>query len=353
MPKEYLSQLYTRVAKKVLSETLHVKKGESVTVETWDNGLPFARIAVAEARKMGCPASMIYEDEWAYVEGVRKGPEEVVGAMGKNEYGLLSGTDAYIFVPGPAIGMYSTVLKPEERSRSTSYNSSWYAAAEKTGLRGARLSFGYVGKDLAGFLGKRTSEVVRAQLEGALVDFGQVSDAASHISPLLSDGAEAELGTGRSVLRFSLRGERSVEDGIVDDEDRRTGNNMAYVPPGFVSKEVDPQSANGRVTISDSLTRHGVIRQADLEFEGGKLVSWESKDRALLKKLFDPIPPEEKRLELIGIGINPKFAYGFGQDRFVMGSITLSGYGLTGVVKKGNLRVGGSKLMESGRLGVA
>lgn len=353
MPKESLNQLYTGVARKVLKETLHVREGDSVTVETWDNGLPFARIAIAEARKMGCPASIIYEDEWAYVEGVRKAPEGVVGAMGKNEYGLLSGTDAYIFVPGPIIGAYSRTLKPEERSRSTRYNSSWYEAAEKAGLRGARLSFGYVGKDLAGFLGKRTEDVVRAQLEGALVDFGEISRTASRISPLLSDGAEVELETGRSVLRFSLRGEGSVEDGVVDDEDRRTGNNMAYVPPGFVSKEVDPKSADGRVTITDSLTRLGVVPRADLEFEEGRLVGWESKDKARLKKLFDPIDPEERRLELLGIGINPRFAFGFGQDRFVKGSVTLSGYGLTGVVKKGSMRIGGSKLMENGSLGGA
>ena len=48
-----LDQLYTKVARKVLTETLQVKKGDSVTVETWDNGLPFARRALAEARVMG------------------------------------------------------------------------------------------------------------------------------------------------------------------------------------------------------------------------------------------------------------------------------------------------------------
>lgn len=353
MPEESLDKLYTKVAKKILKETLRVKKGESVTVETWDNGLPFARIALAEARKMGCPASMIYEDEWAYVEGVRKAPDGAVGIMGKNEYGLLSGTDAYIFVPGPVIGPYSKTLKPEERIRSTRYNSSWYSTAKKAGLRGARLSFGYVGEDLASLLGRKADEVVQAQLEGALVDFGRVSRTASKIAPLLSDGAEAELETGRSVLRFTLRGECSIQDGIVDDRDKKAGDNMAYVPPGFVSKDVDPKSANGRVTLTDSLTRLGVVSRADLEFKEGKLVAWESKDRSLLKKLFDPIPAEERRLELLGIGVNPRFAYGLGQDRFVSGSVTVAGFGLTGAVKKGNLRVEGSKVTENGRLGGA
>lgn len=351
MPADSLDALYAKVAKKVLTESLHVKKGDSVTVETWDNGLGFARRAVAEARKMGCTAMMLYEDEWAYVEGVRKAPEDVIGTMGKNEYGLLSGTDAYIFIPGPVIGSYSRTLRPEERSRSTRYNSSWYDAAAKAGLKGARLSFGYIGGDLAALLGKRVQDVVRAQLEGALVDFGQIGRSASGVSSLLHDGAEAELGTGRAGLGFVLRGELEVEDGVIGDRDVKTGNNMTYVPPGFVAKEVDPESANGRVTLTDSLTKFGVVPRVDLEFEDGKVVGWESRYRGSVEKLIGGIPPEERKLELLGIGLNPRFGYGLGQDRFVIGSVTLSGFGFTGLVKRGTLKVGGSKVLENGTLG--
>ena len=106
MPRESLTPLYTKVAKKVLTETLQVQRGEAVTVESWDNGLPFARRAVAEARAMGCTAVLIYEDEASYVEGVRRGPADVVGSMGKNEYGLLSGTEAYKLVMGLALGAF-------------------------------------------------------------------------------------------------------------------------------------------------------------------------------------------------------------------------------------------------------
>lgn len=350
MPKDSLDSLYVRVAKKVLTETLHVKKGDSVTIESWDNGLPFARRALAEARAMGCTAVMVYEDEGAYVEGVRRAPEDSVGMMGKNEYGLLSGTDAYIFVPGPAIGAWSKTLKPEERARSTRYNSSWYDAADKAGLRGARLSFGYVGKDLAGLLGKEVQDVVRAQLMAALVDFGRIARYAGKISPLFTDGNSAELGSGQSSLRFTLRGELTIEDGVVDDWDRKTGNNMSYIPPGLVTKEVDPESANGSVTLSDSLTKYGVIPRAELEFRDGRLVAWESKDRAGLKKLINEVPPEKRRLTLLGVGLNPELGYGWGHDRFVEGSVTLAGFGFTGLVKKGALRIAGSRVLERGRV---
>ncbi len=349
MPTSTLDTLYTKVALKVLKETLQVRKGESLTVETWDNGLPFARRVLAEARALGCTAIMIYEDEWAYVDGVRRAPEDSVGMMGKNEYGLLSGTDSYVFVPGQALGAYSRTLKPEEREKSTRYNSSWYEAAEKAGLKGARLSFGYVGKDLARILGMKVQDVVQAQLKAALTDFGQVSRAAGTVSGLLGDGG-AELETQRAGLTFSLKGELTVDDGVVDDQDRKTGNNMAYVPPGFVGKEVDPDSANGTVVFTDTLTEYGVIRSARLDFRDGAVVGWESSDKRAMKKLIESVSPEKRRLKLITVGLNPGMKYGVGQDRFVGGSVTLAGFGFRGQVKKGTLKAGGSTVVSGGRL---
>ena len=343
MPSESIDALYSKVVRKVLTDTLHVRKGESVTVEAWDNGLPFARRALAEARAMGCRAILMYEDEEAYVEGVRRAPKESVGMMGKNEYGMLSGTDAYIFVPGPVIGPYSKTLKPEERERSTRYNSSWYDAAKSAGLRGARLSYGFVGRELARLLGKRVDDVVRGQLKAALVDYGKIAQRAKSVSAPLVDGARASLSSGKDKLRFTLKGELDVQDGIVDEEDRKTGNNMAYVPPGLVTKEVEPRSANGKVTLAGSFTKYGVIARAELEFRDGKLVGWKSDDTRL-QKLLASVPADDRRLTLLGIGLNPAMAYGYGQDRFVKGAVTLAGFGFTGLVDKGRLAVGSTSL---------
>jgi len=344
VPSESLDALYTKVVMKTLTETLHVQKGESVTVEAWDNGLPFARRVLAEARAMGCRAILVYEDERAYIEGVRRAPKDSIGAMGKNEYGMLAGTDAYVFVPGQALGLYSKTLKPEEREESTRYNSSWYEAAAKAGLRGARLTFGYVGRDMARLLGKTVEDVVRGQLRGALVDYDEIAGYARRMSPLLVDGADADLRSWKNELKFTLKGELEIEDGIVDDKDRKTGYNMTYVPPGYVAKDVDPQSANGKVTLADTLTKYGVISRAELEFRDGVLVEWKSEDGAKLGKLVGALAPEKRRLTLLAIGLNPALRYGYGQDRLVRGAVTLVGFGFTGLVSGGSLNVGSSRI---------
>ena len=141
------TELYSQVAKKVLKDSLHLKKGETLTVETWNNGLPFAREVVKEARRIGCIPITLLEDEAAFLDGVRNASREIVGLMGKQEYAMLSGSDGYVFIPGPPLGTYTRKITRQEYVDSTRYNDSWYKAAKKANLRGVRLTFGYVGLD--------------------------------------------------------------------------------------------------------------------------------------------------------------------------------------------------------------
>lgn len=349
-PRSPLDGLYRKVAKKVLTETVHVKKGESVTVEAWNNGVPFARHVVAEARAMGCTAVLLFEDESAYVEGVRRAPPETLGEMGKQELALLSATDAYVFVPGQAIGPWSKTLKPAERADSTRYNSAWYDAAEKAKLRGARLTFGYVGKDMAKMLGMSIERLVATQLRASLADSAGLAAAAGKLTPRLVDGALGKVMTGGDELRLTFGGELSVQDGVVDSGDLDTGNNMTYMPSGLVSKEVDPTSASGAVRMGPSLTKYGVVEETTLRFSEGVLTGWEGRGRKKLDALLGPVGPEKRRLTLLNVGLNPQVKLGVGRDAFARGTVTIGGFGFTAVAKAGSLSADGSSLVSSGRL---
>jgi hypothetical protein len=52
------------------------------------------------------------------------------------------------------------------------------------------------------------------------------------------------------------------------------------------------------------------------------------------------------------VGLNPELGYGWGQDRFVGGSLTLRGFGFRGLVKKGALKVAGTTIVAAGRLAI-
>ncbi len=351
MDMDTLKSLRTKVAKKVLRKSLSVKKGEAVTVESWNNGLEFARVVLSEARAMGCTATLVLEDEEAYVNGVKRSPKNTLGMMGRNEYGMLKGTDAYVFIPGPLLSAYQTRVNPRLMSDSTRYNSSWYDAAKKAKLKGARLTFGYIGEEMAGIMGRTVQQVEERQLSAALVNFEQISSSARRLSSSLNDGSEVSLRAGGSRLEFNLKGETTVEDGVVSPQDKRTGDNMTYVPPGFVSKGVDPTSTSGTLKVSKSVTRLGLLRDAMLTFRDGRLVQWKSKESMpMLTEIVKAVPEQKRRLTVLNVGINPRMDYLFGQDRMVAGSVTAGGFGFTAVVRGANLTVGGRALVTAGKL---
>ncbi len=346
-----MNVLCKRVAKKVLSETLAVKKGEAVTVESWNNGLEFARNVVAEARTMGCTAVLSLEDEEAYIEGASRAPKDRIGMMGRNEYGMIEGTDAYVFIPGPLLAPYQTRIKPQLMSESTRYNRSWYEAAEKAKLKGARLAFGYIGEEMAKVMGRTVEQVVERQLTAALVDFGGIAKTGQRLSSLLSNGTETVIRAGGSRLQLTLKGETTIEDGIVSRADVKAGDNMTYIPPGFVSKSVDHASVSGTLKVSKTLTRLGLLEDAVLVFKEGRLVRWKSRDSMpMLTELIKAVPEQSRRMIILNVGINPKMDYLFGQDRMVAGSVTVGGFGFMAVIRRADLTVGGRQVVTGGKL---
>jgi len=348
--KAAADSFYLDVARKVLSETLRLKKGETLTVETWSNSLPFALIVAHEAKKMGAIPLVVYEDEDAYLEGVRSTPKDVLGVMGKHELGLLSGSDAYVFIPGPPLASYNKKITRQEYVDSTKYNDSWYKAAEKAGLRGARLTFGYLGEDIAEVLGKPLDEMTRHHLQAALADFDKMGKKGNEIAKHLVDGSMATIKGKGTDLSFELKGELEIQDGITDAEDISAGNNVAYVPAGFVYKEVDTATVTGKARLSPTLTRFGLLKDATLVFEKGKIVDWRSvKSSKVLRDLGEAIPEKSRVLYAITIGLNPAMKFGYGQDRFPAGSIGLVST-FTGILQGATLKVGAETIVKAGKL---
>lgn len=344
-----LTDLYQAVARKVLTESLQVKAGESVTIESWTNGLPFARQVVKEAKKSGALPILLAEDEETYVFGLKNSPKDSLGKMGKHEYGLLAASDAYVFIPGPAIGAYYPMLSQEESSLGTQYNLSWYDTAAKAKLRGTRLTFGYIGKDIARLLKKSPDSIIRNQLKACLVETDSLVAKGKELASVMHDGSAAILSSNGNTLKFTLQGETQVEDGIIDEQDVASENNMGYLPGGMIQKQVDPKSVEGSVVVKDAITKIGLIAEANLTFKEGRLTSWQAKGRE--QKLLDQLLSDKNQsMKIVTVGFNPVLDFGNGQNRFVQGSIGIGGFGFTGFVKKGTLDVAGKTIVKDGKL---
>jgi leucyl aminopeptidase (aminopeptidase T) len=343
-----LEGIYEDVAKKILSDSVHLSPGETLTIETWTTGLPLANLLALEAKRLGAFPLTVCEDEDGYVEGVRSAPKESLGKMGKHEQALLASSDAYVFIPGPPIAGYYPKITRKEYIDSTAYNSSWYDAAKVSRLRGARVTSGYVGKDVAKLLGRKRKEIMRHQLEAALVDPPVLKANAKKVADNFKEGAEVTLHTKESELTFKLKGELEIQDGVVDDQDLQDGNNVAYVPAGYVSKDIDTITVNGAVRLSPSITRYGLLEGVEAVFDKGNFVSWKSKKNPEIIKSLGEVLPEKSRLPAyVMVGINPKMKFGFAQDRFPEGSVTV-GVGFAGIARNATLEVDDKVIVKDG-----
>jgi aminopeptidase len=345
-----LASLYSKVAKKVLAETISLRKGETLTIETWNNGLPMALSVALEAKSIGAIPLITYEDEETYLAGIKAAPKDALGLMGKHEYGLLAGSDAYVFIPGPPIGTYHKRITRQEYADSTRYNESWYEAAEKAKVRGARLTYGYIGADMAGVLGKDVDEIVGHQLKAALVDFKGIGRKGREIAARLKDGAWVSLKGRGTDIRFEVKGEMTVQDGVADAMDVGEEYNLAYVPPGYVYKGIDGSTVSGRISLSPTLTRFGVLQDATLAFTEGRAGKWSSaKSPAVMKKLLEALPEKARVPAALTIGLNPAMGFGYGQDRMPAGSVAVV-CGITGILREATLSIDGKAVVRGGKL---
>jgi leucyl aminopeptidase (aminopeptidase T) len=341
--------LLDQVAERVLRESLRLKKGENVTIETWNNGLPLARRALVHSRELGAVPVLIFEDEESYVEGLKMSPKDTIGKMGRHESALLSKTDAYIFIPGPVLGG-SPKLTRDEVVKSTGYNHSWYRVAKAARLRGARLTFGYVGEEMARVLGKRLPDVVEHQPRASLVDFRKIRVKGKKLAKLMKPRGKVTVRAQGEALRFRLGREQETDDAVVDREDVAAGNIMTNVPPGYFVREIVSDTLSGAVRMHEPLPRLGTVVDIRLEFAGGKLKSWESeKSQEWLDEFVMKTPEKSRTFSAAVVGLNPLMGDGYAQDRLVEGAITLFGM-FQGTTRKGSLEVDGRSLVDEGRI---
>jgi hypothetical protein len=123
------------------------------------------------------------------------------------------------------------------------------------------------------------------------------------------------------------------------------------LPPGMLTKNLKVDSVNGKVKLSPTLTWLGVVNDAVLEFEKGRLVKWSSRSsKERLDSLINDQPENERKVSEVTIGLNPLLRYGYAQDRFVAGSLGIGGLEFTGIVKNGTLRADQTILVDKGKL---
>ncbi len=210
-----------RLAQVVLDQCLAVRRGETLTVETWDHALPWARAFVLEARRRGCEPTLVVEDEAAFFRSLAQSGSRTVPSA---PAAIAEASDAYVYFPGPEHFPRLLGLSAEELDAVLGrHGAGWWRAARRAGLRAARIAVAAATAPAAARFGVDRDAWQRELVQGSLVAPDRLARAAGRLVRRLHRARQVHLHhpNGTDLTVEVLRAPPVVEDGRVDRADRR------------------------------------------------------------------------------------------------------------------------------------
>lgn len=300
------------LARTVLQENLAVKKGESVLIESWPHTLPYATAFVEEARRLGAQPTLLYEDDAAWWKAVRSKQFGPFAHLSRAEKAAVGAADVYIYFWGPEDFGKASTLPGKTGERVTAWNPQWYATAKKGGLRGVRMSLGFLGDPVAKKLGFSGDEL-REKVAGAgAAAAKEMLTKGRRVVGRLRRGKQLRITHGNGTdLRINLAGIQSrLDTGIVDAASRRLPRGMlSNNPAGLVLSAVDRSGARGTFIGNRTVYEIGSFERFDgarWSFAGGHLTEHTmGQGAAAFDKAYRPSKKGFDQLSYFSIGLNP------------------------------------------------
>jgi leucyl aminopeptidase (aminopeptidase T) len=336
------SKLQRDAARNIVTKCLKVRAGENAIIESWDHTMPMASAMVDEVRRVGGKVLLVQNDEDAWWRAIDRGQGKLLGESSAPEWAALKAADVYVNFWGP--GDADRIEQDSEDALDVAFawNSPWYAVARKVGLRGVRMTEGFVTSGRAKKWGVDRVAWKESLTRACLVDPQETAKKGARLSKALSrgkkvrithsNGTDLEVGLARIAPRVTDGRPHPYHKG-----DPSSGM-VQQMPAGTLDVALDSKTAEGsfranrRTNVWWNWHSGGV-----LEFAGGKLTSYSldygeervsrgyqsataGKDRASLLKLgLNPAARDIPNLETIESG---SVSLQIGTNQFVGGSNT-------------------------------
>jgi leucyl aminopeptidase (aminopeptidase T) len=368
LPDRAVSDPNELLARRVLADNLHVRKGESVLIESWTHTLPYARAFVREARRLGARPTVLYEDDTAWWDAVNAVYPGGLPCLSEFENSALYGSDVYIYFWGPEDRPLGAKLPDKVQEKVTGFNEEWYRVAHKAGVRGVRMTLGQA-TDAAARLYGLNGPKWRAQMVNAGgVDAKSLLRKGRKIADRLESGKEIRIrhsnGTDLTIQLGKVH--TRIDTGLLDAAAMaRQYGMLANNPSGQVLAAIDAGAAEGTV-VTNRPVFPGYDRFEDIRWtlSGGHLTSRSyGAGGALFEREFKKAPIGRDELGLLSIGLNPESTrlppaedteegvvlLGVGANGFVGGKIRIPflAYALLGGA---TVEVDGTPIARAGRV---
>ncbi len=273
------SSLERAAARNIVTKYLKVRAGEHAIIESWDHTMPMASAMVDEVRRVGGKVLLVQNDEDAWWRAIDRGQTKLLGKSSDPEWAALKAVDVYVNFWGP--GNADRIEKDSEDALDDAFawNQPWYAVARKAGLRGVRMTEGFVTEGRAKKWGLDPAQWEESVRQGCLTDPRVLAKSGARLGKALSRGKKVRITHSNGTdLEVALAG---VAPRLLDGRPHayRKGDSpfgmLQQIPAGTLDVALDSRTAEGsfhanrRTNIWWNWHAGGT-----LQFAGGKLRSY-------------------------------------------------------------------------------
>ncbi len=300
-------------------------------IETWSATLPWAVSLAHEARLLGARPMLSLKDEPSYWQSLNATPASQLGKVGDHEWAALRSSDAYVILYGPLDTVREESLPAAAVRRAESNNHELMRLIQKHGVRSVRWDLGRTSEVWARRYGVDLAQWRNELIVAASADPRPMHREGLPIADRLRRGRDVSI-THRNGTSLDLRlahRPSKLDDGVIDEDDVRSGNVITVVPSGVASTPVLESYAEGTFVANGTGAmwirsgevalppgrwefRHGTVTDFHLRSYGPEL-------KRELHRLGNPrVPPGQ-----LSVGLNPRITsipLLFDQER---GAITL------------------------------
>ncbi len=305
------SKLQREAARNIVSKYLKVRPGENVIIESWNHTLPMATAMLDEVRRVDGNALLIYNDEDSWWRAIDRKQSKLLGRSSAPEWAALKAADVYVNFWGPADTDRLERIPDKTGDEAFAWNWPWYAVARKTGLRGVRMTTGFVTEGRARRWGLDRARWEEKVLRASLIDPEEIAKSGTRLSKVLSRGKRVRITHSNGTdLEVALAGVAPrMQDGRPQPWDRGSSDSgmLTNIPAGFVDVILDSDTAEGRFHANRRTNIWWNWHAgATVEFADGKLTSYSIEDGSgELARQYASGTAGKDRASALTLGLNP------------------------------------------------
>jgi aminopeptidase len=321
---------FEEVAHKIVNVCARIKKNETVYIRGRSDNLQFCEALALQCRKKGAfPLMEVISDDYRYRD-LTETPVDVIGQAPRHFLTALKETDVFFSIGVEPKNPERFKNLPKERESARRSFSKQIIDLFNQYPKKRRLGIGFPTREQTALYNIAFEEFYDMFWKAMNIDYEVLSKNAKKLAGIIKDATDVHITTEKGTdLHMDISGRRvSLDDGIIDDEDMRTGNRLLNLPTGEVYVTPHEDEVYGKVVFDLASHRGNIMEDVEVEFKNG--IGNPVKARtgfSTFKHVLQNATGDRYKIGELGIGLNPEVTNAVGYvltDEKIVGTIHLA-----------------------------